>query len=92
RTDFGLGVIHPAAFLIVIAAAFFAVRQIISRALSDSDSTITTIGYTALVGSALLTLPLPFVWTSPNGQEIIIMAGNVDWVTLTSQIGQGASF
>lgn len=71
----GMGVIHPAAFLIVVAAAFFAIRQIISRALSDTDSTITTIGYTALVGSTLLTLPLPFVWKSPNGQEIMIMAG-----------------
>ena len=71
----GMGVIHPAAFLVVIAATFFAVRQIISRALSDTDKTATTVVYTAIVGSALLTLPLPFVWKTPDGQQLIILAG-----------------
>ena len=59
----GLGVIHPAVFLVVIAAAFFACRQIISRALSSSDKTSTTVAYTAIVSLAILSLPLPFVWT-----------------------------
>lgn len=71
----GMSVIHPAAFLIVIAAAFFAVRQIISRALSDTDKTATTIVYTAIVGSALLTLPLPFVWITPDSQQVMILVG-----------------
>jgi drug/metabolite transporter (DMT)-like permease len=70
----GLGVMHPAAFLVLIAATLFALRQIISRALSDTDRTITTIAYTAVVGSAVLTLPLPFVWRWPGtGLEITLM-------------------
>ncbi len=71
----GMGVIHPAAFLIVIAAASFAVRQIISRALSDTDRTTTTVVYTALVGSTLLTLPLAFVWVTPDSEQLKILIG-----------------
>ncbi len=69
----GLGVVHPAAFLIMIAAAFFAIRQIISRWLSDTDQTATTIVYTALVGSTVLTIPLLFVWETPNSHEIKVL-------------------
>lgn len=71
----GLGVMHPAAALVILAAFLFAVRQIISRALSDTDSTATTVVYTALVGSAILTLPLPFYWQSPSTDQMILLAG-----------------
>jgi len=71
----GMGVIHPAAFFVLIAAAFFALRQIISRALADTDKTATTVVYTAIVGSALLTLPLPFVWITPDREQMLILAG-----------------
>lgn len=71
----GMGVIHPAAFFVLIAAAFFALRQIISRALADTDKTATTVVYTAIVGSALLTLPLPFVWITPNREQLMILVG-----------------
>lgn len=71
----GMGVMHPAAGLVILAAFFFAIRQIISRALSDSDRTSTTVVFTAIVGSAILTLPLPFVWKTPTGAEVALMAG-----------------
>ncbi len=71
----GMGAIHPAGLLVVLAASMFAIRQIISRALSNSDRTGTTIVYTALVGSAILTVPLPFVWQTPGGTEILILIG-----------------
>ena len=69
----GLGVMHPAAGLVLLAAFFIAIRQIISRALSDTDRTATTVVYTAFIGSAILTLPLPFIWHTPTGTEITIM-------------------
>jgi drug/metabolite transporter (DMT)-like permease len=69
----GLGAIHPAVFLILLAAVLFALRQILSRALSASDRTETTVAYTALVGSAMLTLPLPFVWQTPQTTTEIIL-------------------
>ena len=72
----GLGVIHPAVMLVLLAAALFALRQVLSRVLSATDRTMTTIAYTALVGSLLLTLPLPFVWRWPTtGLEVALLAG-----------------
>ncbi len=69
----GLGVMHPAALLVIVAATLFSVRQIISRALSRTDKTATTIAYTAFVGSAVLTIPLPFLWRWPEtGLEIAL--------------------
>lgn len=70
----GLGTVHPAAALVLIAAFLFAMRQILSRRLSGSDPTITTVAYTALAASAVLSLPLPFVWRMPDwGLEIALL-------------------
>ncbi len=70
----GFGTFHPAMLLMVLAAAVFALRQIISRALAASDRTITTVAFTALTSSVLLTLPLPFIWRSPEtGTEIVLL-------------------
>ena len=70
----GLGVMHPAAALVILAAFLFAIRQIISRALSDTDKTATTVVYTALVASAILTVPLPFYWRSPSTDQMMLLA------------------
>ena len=69
----GMGVIHPAAFLLIIAASAFAIRQILSRVLAGNDQTQTTVAYTAITSTFLLTLPLPFIWQAPSSQEILIM-------------------
>ncbi|MEO1027223.1 MAG: DMT family transporter [Pseudomonadota bacterium] len=69
----GLGIVHPAAVLVVLAAFFFALRQIISRALSDTDRTATTVIYTALVSTALLTGPLIFVWQTPTSEQALLL-------------------
>ena len=70
----GLGVLHPAAGLLVIAAAAFALRQILSRMLAGGDSAETTIAYTAIVSCALLTVPMLFVWETPaTAAEIVLL-------------------
>ncbi len=70
----GLGVVHPAAFLVVLAASLFALRQILSRALI-ADSVTTTVAFTALVSGAFLTIPLPFVWQSPQwGLDLVLLS------------------
>lgn len=72
----GMGVMHPAIMFIVAAAAVFALRQVLSRALAHGDSMKTTVVYTALVGSAVLTVPLPFIWQWPEtGREYMLLAG-----------------
>lgn len=67
----GLGVMHPAAFLVIAAAFLFAVRQIISRTLAADDSTVTTVAYTAIVSVLILTVTLPFVWVTPGSWPIV---------------------
>lgn len=62
----GLGVVHPAVFLVVAAATAFALRQILSRALAASDRTATTVAYTAIASVLLLSAPLPFFWETPE--------------------------
>jgi len=70
----GIGVVHPAAGLLVIAATAFALRQVLSRLLAGADSTQTTIAYTAIVSTILLTIPLPFFWQAPSsGLEIFLL-------------------
>lgn len=72
----GMGVIHPAVMLILLAALLFASRQILSRVLSSTDRTITTVAYTALAGSFLSSLAVPFVWQWPGtNEEIALLAG-----------------
>ena len=70
----GLGIIHPAAILLIFAAAAFACRQILSRILANGDSISTTLAYTGIVSWVLLCIPLPFVWVNPTTvQEIALL-------------------
>ncbi len=70
----GMGVIHPAALLLIVAATAFALRQVLSRILAGEDKTQTTVAYTAIVSWTLLTIPLPFIWQNPsNGLEIVLL-------------------
>ena len=72
----GLGVIHPAVMLVLVAALLFALRQVLSRVLSGADHVSTTVAYTALAGSFVLTIPLPFFWRWPTtGVELALLAG-----------------
>ena len=71
----GLGVLHPAIFVVLGAATLFALRQILSRVLGPTDATATTITYTAISSVLLLTIPMAFVWKTPesNGQMLLIL-------------------
>nr|WP_271979775.1 DMT family transporter [Granulosicoccus sp.] len=61
----GMGVIHPAAMLVVVAAGIYASRQVIGRVLADTDQTVTTVAYTALTASIVISIPLPFFFKMP---------------------------
>jgi S-adenosylmethionine uptake transporter len=70
----GMGVIHPAALLLIVAATAFALRQVLSRILAGEDKTQTTVAYTAIVSWTLLTIPLPFIWQNPSSDlEIALL-------------------
>lgn len=82
----GLGVVHPAVLLILLAALLFALRQILSRIVAGTDQIITTVAYTALVGSAIMTVPLPFVWRTPETSLELILLVSMALIAGTAEI------
>lgn len=69
----GVGVLHPASALAVLAAGLFATRQILSRMISGDDGSMTTIAYTAITAVAVLTVPLPFFWVWPDDSMTVLL-------------------
>ena len=58
----GMGVIHPAVMMVIAIAAIYALRQVVGRLLVHTDKTITTIVYTAISSSCVISLSLVFFW------------------------------
>lgn len=81
----GQGVFHPAISLIVVAAMFFALRQLLSRRLSGVDPVVTTVAYTALIAFFLTSLAQPFFWTTPTELRVLMLAAAL---SLTAAIGE----
>ena len=69
----GAGGIHPAALLILAAALCYAVYTITTRILSRSDSDETTNFYSNLVGAVVISVAVPFFWTSQSDPTIIAL-------------------
>jgi drug/metabolite transporter (DMT)-like permease len=66
---------QPAALLPLAGALSFAAYAIATRFLSDADGFWTTSLYSALLGTALASLALPLVWTTPTAADAAIMVG-----------------
>jgi len=81
----GLGVFHPAIFLVFMAAVFFAIRQLTSRWLSGVDPIVTTVCYTAIVAFSILSIFQPFYWVTPSSTKIVCM---IVALALTSAVGE----
>ena len=73
----GLGIVHPAAILAVLAAFAYAAYFLTTRVLSRSDSNETTLFYSNFVGAVLMLPVVPFFWTSPALWQLglMILAG-----------------
>jgi len=61
----GGAVFSPAALLPLATAFCFAGYQLMTRQLAGVDSSLATLFYGAIVGTALLSLLLPFYWHAP---------------------------
>jgi drug/metabolite transporter (DMT)-like permease len=70
----GFGGIHPAAFICLGCAFLVAVYSIMTRVLSHSDSSATTMFYTNIMGAVVLTALLPLFWSAPSQIDTILMA------------------
>ncbi|NWG24504.1 MAG: DMT family transporter [Pseudorhodoplanes sp.] len=69
----GAGGIHPAAFLAIGGTLCYAVYVVSTRILSRYDSNETTLFYSNLVGAALMSFVVPFVWTTPENLFIMFL-------------------
>jgi drug/metabolite transporter (DMT)-like permease len=57
---------NPYALFVLVSAATYAGYQILTRLVAAFDTPETTVTYSALVGTVLLSLVVPFYWTTPE--------------------------
>ncbi len=70
----GMSAVHPAMFLVLGMSVFYASYQIATRKLAGVDSALTTLFYTALVGTIVMTAVVPFFWTAPSMEGWFMLA------------------
>ena len=70
----GFGEAHWALVLPLVTAVVFAMFQIMTRILGRTDSSLTTIFYSNLVGLIGTGAVLPFVWQTPTADVWLMMA------------------
>ena len=63
---------HFASIMPLLGAIFFALFQILTRLLSITENTYTTLFFTGLGGLIWSSIIVPFVWVSPSQTHIII--------------------
>jgi drug/metabolite transporter (DMT)-like permease len=80
----GTGAFNPAALFPLFSAAAWALGLILTRLMRNSESVLTTILYTTLVGLVLTAFALPWVWRMPDLHGWMLMAA----MGVLSAIGQ----
>jgi drug/metabolite transporter (DMT)-like permease len=75
----GMGGFQPAALFGVASAFCWALALIITRKISNSDTPQTTVLWSAAIGTAVLTLMLPFqaIWPTPTQLGLSLVLGFV---------------
>ncbi|GLQ07006.1 DMT family transporter [Sneathiella chinensis] len=71
----GMSAVHPAMFLVLGMAVFYSSYQITTRKLAGVDPALTTLFYTALVGTVAMSFVLPSVWITPPDLEGWLLLG-----------------
>jgi drug/metabolite transporter (DMT)-like permease len=60
------GIDHWAIFLPLSMAVFYSLYQIVTRMIDKSESPMTGVLYSAIIGSIIMAFALPFVWVMPS--------------------------
>lgn len=68
----GTGAFQIASLFPILAALSWATAATITRFMSASDSSVTTLAYSALVGFGLASLAVPFFWVTPDAHQLAI--------------------
>jgi drug/metabolite transporter (DMT)-like permease len=71
----GFAAFEPGALLAVGAGMAYAVYQLLTRKLAGSAPPLVTLGYTALVGTLVMTAALPAYWVTPSLVDFALMVG-----------------
>jgi drug/metabolite transporter (DMT)-like permease len=71
----GFDAFSPAILLPLSAAMTYAFYQIATRYVSHADTAMTSITYTALVGTVMGSIAVPFYWVTPDLAGWLMMAG-----------------
>ena len=71
----GASTFATASLLPLAAAASWAGAAVVTRMMSGADRPITTLAYSALVGTAVTSLIVPFVWVLPTKAELGLGVG-----------------
>lgn len=69
----GSGLLQWPALLPVASAFCYSQYQIMTRKFSETEHPMTTLFYTALVGSVLMSLAVPFYWKSPEWHHVPLL-------------------
>jgi drug/metabolite transporter (DMT)-like permease len=62
----GLGVIHPAALVALLAVLLYALYQVMTRMVGRADAAETSLLWQLVIGSVALTAVVPFFWRPPE--------------------------
>ena len=73
----GADVFQWASLLIVGSASCYALYQILTRRVAGSDAPETSVVYSALVGSVLMSMVVPFAWKTPESVVDVAMLGSL---------------
>ncbi len=72
----GSEVFHWASLLTITGAFFFALFNVATRMLGGIDRPLTTVLYTFLVSTVLLSFAMPLVWAAPSVVEWLLFAAS----------------
>ena len=67
----GTGAFHVAAFFPLVSATAWAFTLVMTRMMSGKEHAATTMAYSSIVGFAIITALVPFVWVTPTWHDIL---------------------
>jgi len=71
----GFAAFEPGTLLALGAGLAYAIYQLLTRKLAGSAPPLVTLGYTALVGTLVMTAALPAYWVTPSPTDLALMVG-----------------
>lgn len=78
----GSDVFSPAAILPLLAAVCYSAYALLTRKVGQDEDVWTSLFYTGLVGTVILSFAIPFAWVTPDAWGLLLMAGIVTFGTI----------